>query len=308
MIISASRRTDIPAFFGEWVINRLKAGYVMVRNPFNYSCVYRIELSPKTVDCIVFWTKNPIPFIHRLHDITCPFYFLFTITGYGNELETNLPERETIIKSFIRLSGTIGKERVIWRYDPILLTSSIDISWHYRNFTDLAKRLGKYTNTCIFSFIYMYQKCIKNLKGKEARSIAQDDQMMLAGRLSQIAKSYGIALYTCATEAHLTSVGIEHGSCVNKILIEQIIGSKLNIKKDKHQRDHCQCYESIDIGAYNTCMHNCLYCYANSNSESVKKNFALHNPGSPLLFGEVKKDDNVTVRHIKSNKIYHPLF
>ena len=297
MIISASRRTDIPAYYGEWFMNRLRENYVLVRNPFNPAYISRIRLIEKEIDCIVFWTKNPVPFIRWLPRIIVPYYFLFTITGYGRDLEKSIPEKEILVDSFIQLSSICGRERVIWRYDPVILTDNFTIEWHIRNFADLATQLHSYTGKCIFSFLHLYSKCKTSLKDTGSREITDNEKMLLSAEMAKIALSCHIELESCATETELSMFGIRNGSCINKKIIENITGFSLKTCKDKYQRKHCGCIESIDIGAYNTCPGHCLYCYANSGFDRVRRNIEDHDPKSSLLTGKLSGSDQIFDRN-----------
>ena len=256
--------------------------------------VRKIDLNPEIIDCIVFWTKNPRPMMDQLEQLKphC-FYFLFTITPYGPDLEKHLPDKREIIDTFIELSQRIGKERVIWRYDPILLSDKIDDNFHRLQFEYLTARLHSYTERCIISFLDMYKKCVRNLKGLKIKAPDSDDMLRLAGILSKISGQYQMELVTCAEEIDLSGMGIHHGKCIDGELISRICGRRLLLKKDPHQRKTCGCVESIDIGAYNTCPHNCLYCYANSDVLAVQRNIALHDPGSPLLFGQLSGKEKI---------------
>lgn len=310
MIISASRRTDIPAFYSRWFLNRLKEGFVMVRNPMNPSLVGKIPLNPGLTDCIVFWTKNPANMMDQLDQLKgYHYYFLFTITAYGSDLERHLPPKDEVIDTFSQLSQRIGKERVIWRYDPILLNDTIDEDYHRRRFHHIANRLHSYTERCIISFIDMYKKCERNLKGFNIKELNNDEMVRMAEMLHPLAERYGIRMVTCAEEIDLSAVGIHHGKCIDEELISRITGYELEVKKDLHQRKTCRCVESIDIGAYNTCPHICLYCYANSDPRTVRQNAARHNPESPLLFGELSGEEKVVERKIESfKKVQRDLF
>lgn len=286
MILSVSRRTDIPAFYGEWFLKRLASGFVLVPNPMNPHQASRVLLSPGLIDGIVFWTKNPAPFIDKLNQLgDYPYYFLFTVTPYGATWERFVPRKEEIIETFKRLSRQIGPDRVIWRYDPVILTNEIDETYHTRNFTQIAQSLASYTRRCIFSFLDMYQKCQRNLKGFSIREPGPAEMIRLAGRLADTARDCGIELLSCAEAIDLSPVGVRHGKCIDDELIGRICGYSLEVGKDKHQRSSCCCVESIDIGMYHTCPHICLYCYANSDAGTVQANFARHDPASPLLSG-----------------------
>lgn len=300
MIISVSRRTDIPAFYFQWFINRLKDGYVLVRNPMNYNQVSKISLSEEHVDCFIFWTKNPkniLSDIHLLRDYN--FYFQITITPYDQNIEVGLPKKDEIIESFIELSKTIGKDKVIWRYDPILLSKNIDYEYHFKYFDYIASKLSAFTDKCIISFLDEYNKTIRNTKDIFLKRIDNNDMLEISRGLSEIALKYNIKIDSCAEKVDLSDYGIGHAKCIDDQLVSRIIGRKLSIDKDKNQREECGCVESIDIGAYNTCPHLCKYCYANYSLKTAQKNHKLHNPDSPLLFGELRGDETITERKME---------
>jgi hypothetical protein len=300
MIISASRRTDIPAFYSKWFFNCLDKGFAMVRNPFNPQQVSKISLNPQLIDCIVFWTKNPRNMLSQLDLLkNYYYYFLFTITSYGPELEKHLPPKDEVIETFSELSRKIGKEKVVWRYDPILITDSIDEDYHYQHFEYIAGKLSPYTEKCIISFLDMYKKCEKNLKDFVIKELDPEGMTRLAAKLNRIAKSLNIEMVTCAEKIDFSQVNIKHGKCIDDELISRITGVQLDMKKDKYQRKTCCCVESVDIGAYNTCNHICLYCYANSDPRAVEKNMTRHHWDSPLLLGKLSPGDKITER--KSN-------
>ena len=301
MILSVSRRTDIPAFYSKWFFNRIKEGFVYVRHPMNLHQISRIELTPELIDCIVFWSKNPkpmFPYLDLLKDYM--YYFQFTINPYDMQFEQNVPRKSSIIATFKELSDKIGPERVIWRYDPIILTDKINIEYHLRYFEELAKRLEGKTKRCVISFLDLYKKTERNLKGTYIRELQENEMITLAGNLAIIASAYGITIQSCAEAIELQSVGIAHGHCIDSILIEDLLGVKLVVGKDKNQRPECGCVQSIDIGEYNTCSHMCKYCYANFNKDRVLEKIYKHNPYSPLLIGEVGPNDKITTRKIFS--------
>lgn len=301
MILSVSRRTDIPAFYSDWFFNRLKEGYVCVRNPMNIHQVSKISLSPDVIDCIVFWSKNPRPMLARLDELeNYMYYFQYTINAYDKGFETGVPRKEGIIKTFKELSDKIGSKRVIWRYDPILLTEAMDIDYHVCYFEEIAKRLEGYTNTCVISFVDLYKKTQSSLKDTQAREPSLKEMLELSAKMFFISKKYGITIQTCAEEIALESVGIKHGRCIDNALIEDLLGVKLVVSKDPNQRKECGCVQSIDIGEYNTCSHGCKYCYANFKEAMVLRNRAAHDPQSPLLIGHIGEDDKVTERKLFS--------
>ncbi len=304
MILSVSRRTDIPGYYSEWFINRLKEGFVYVRNPMNPHQVSRINLSPDVVDCIVFWTKNPEPMLSRLHEIApYNYYFQFTLTCYGKDIESNLPhKREKLIPIFRELSHRIGRERVIWRYDPIIFTNTYTPEYHLRAFEQIAVALEGCTERCVISFVDTYTKIHRNMVAMGAYELEQAELLSFAGQLSAIAKRHGMKMGSCAEGIDLEKCGIEHNSCIDRALIEQIIGCKLNISKDKNQRPECGCVESVEIGTYNTCRNGCKYCYANHSPESVAKNCSKYDPISPILCGNITEEDKITERKVKKYK------
>ena len=302
MILSVSRRTDIPAFYSEWFFNRLREGFVYVRNPMNIHQVSKIVLSPEVIDCIVFWSKNPSPMLPRLDELKdYMYYFQYTINPYDKSLEVDVPKKDgIIIDTFKSISEKIGPERVIWRYDPVLLTDQMNKEYHLRYFEEIAKRLKGYTNTCVISFIDLYKKAQSNLKDTEVREPCFHEMIELAAKMCVIAMQYGMKIQTCAEEIALESVGVKHGKCIDNALIEDLLGVKLVVSKDPNQRKECGCVQSIDIGEYNTCAHGCKYCYANFKDSVVAQKRASHDPNSPLLIGNLTPDDKVTERKLFS--------
>ncbi|MDE7016823.1 MAG: DUF1848 domain-containing protein [Lachnospiraceae bacterium] len=302
MIISASRRTDIPSYYSEWFFNRLKEQYVLVRNPMNMHQIGKIDLSPKVVDGIVFWTKNPVPMLNRLEELEkYNYYFQFTLTAYGPEVETGLPSKnKVIIPSFQRLSKEIGKKKVVWRYDPIFLNEKYTIDYHCRYFAVLASKLALYTEKCTISFLDYYRNTERNMKPLHIHPLTVEQQKEIIEKFVRIAQRYNLHLDTCAESCDFGKFGVSHACCIDKERFERIGKYKLNVEKDKNQREECGCVASIDIGAYNTCRNGCLYCYANYSGMSVNNNFGKHNLESPLLFGKVNEEDKVKERNVTS--------
>ncbi len=298
MIISASRRTDIPAFYSQWFLNRIREGFVLVRNPMNYHQISRIDLSPELIDGIVFWTKNPLPMLGRLNELTdYMYYFQFTVTPYDTDIEPWVPsKKEVILPAFRALSKAIGPERVIWRYDPILLNHRYTISRHIEAFSSMAQALHGYTQKCMISFVDSYRNTRRHKNTLSLEPIGPDEMAAIAQSFSSIAQKYHIALATCAEDADLTAWGISHGCCIDRTLFEKLLGRSLRLKKDPHQRGACGCAASVDIGVYNSCRHLCRYCYANYNEPLASQNASLHNPDAPLLIGTVRDGDRVYER------------
>jgi hypothetical protein len=302
MIVSASRRTDIPSFYTEWLIRRLNEGYVLVRNPVNSRFVSRISLLPDAAEFIVFWTKNPAPMISgldRIDRFSIPYYFLFTVTPYDTRLERNLPDKDHILETFRMLSERIGKRRTIWRYDPVVLSDDIDETYHRIRFERICAKLENRTGRCIISFLDLYRKCRRNLQGLGIREPGIEEKIDLARDLVKIAAKYGIVVQSCAEDAELSAAGVKNGKCIDDGLISEIIGKTVSACKDRTQRKRCGCVESVDIGAYDTCTNGCLYCYANSNPASARRNRAAHDPASGLIFGEISPADRIVEREMR---------
>lgn len=277
MIISCSRRTDIPAFYSDWFFNRLRDGYVLVRNPINPHRVRNVSLAPPDVDCIVFWTKDPAPMLERIDLLKdYHYYFQFTITPYGKDIEPNLPSKKEITDTFLKLSDKIGKKRMIWRYDPIILSAGINIDYHTTHFHNMASQLAGHTEKCIISFLDMYSHIKSRMADVTVRPPDESEMRILALQLARIAETFEIKVATCAEEIDLADTGVEHGQCIDDRLISELTGKELKLAKDKYQRKFCGCVASIDIGEYNTCRHGCRYCYANVNQKKIEKNRFLN--------------------------------
>jgi len=307
MILSASRRTDIPNYYSEWFLNRIKEGFLYVRNPMNTHQVSRIELSPQVVDCIVFWTKNPADMLGHLKELKeYPYYFQFTLTGYGRDIEPNLPDKKTeLITTFQALSDRVGKARVIWRYDPVFINEKYTVQYHFRTFKEIACSLKHYTEKVVISFVDFYAKTQRNTKELNIKSLNKEELFGLARGFAEIADKNELIIETCAEEIELQRLGIRHGSCIDKELIERILGCRLVGGKDKNQREQCGCFESVEVGAYNTCKNRCKYCYANYNDRKVEEQIGLYDINSPLLCGRLHPDDKVTIRKMKSLRAVH---
>lgn len=304
MILSVSRRTDIPNYYFEWFSNRIREGFLYVRNPMNAHQISKLDLSPEVVDCIVFWTKNPEKMLSQLDCLRdYMYYFQFTLTGYGKDIEPQLPDkRGRLIPIFQNLSKNVGRQRVIWRYDPILISGKYTIDYHLRAFEEIAGSLANYTEKVVISFLDMYAKTIRNTKGLEITELSDTEKIRLAKQLKEIASRHHLIMETCAEQIDLQEIGIQHGSCIDKKLIETLLGCRLTGGRDKNQRKECGCLESIDVGAYNTCLNGCRYCYANNNDRQVKENSRRFLAASPLLCGNIDSRDIVTDRKLHSLK------
>ncbi len=303
MILSVSRRTDIPAFYSDWFMGRIREGYLYVKNPMNAHQISQINLSPELVDCIVFWTKNPKPLMKYLPELNdYAYYFQYTITGFGKEVEKNVPSIDESIDTFISLSKQIGKKRVIWRYDPIFISDTYSVEYHEKMFDYIASKLAGYTEKCVISFVDDYGKNHKNLQSLGMHLMKIDTMKELAEKLSSIGKKYSLPLASCAERIDLQKYGIAHNCCIDKELIESITGFQMLGKKDKNQREECGCLESIEVGTYNTCRNDCKYCYATYSIDSVISNTKSYDVNSPLLCGKTDENSKITERKVKSLK------
>lgn len=293
MIVSASRRTDIPAFYADWFANRLRAGFLLARNPFNPRQVRRVSLARPDVDAIVFWTRNPeklLPHLPLLDSMGHAYYFQYTITGYPRALERAVPGPRAAIGTFVRLSDMIGPDRVVWRYDPILLSNLLDVSEHKRLFGKIARLLRGRTRRAVISFADFYKKTERNLKAVEnlrCEDIAANQAALsdLAAFMAAAGAENGMEVQTCSEKLDLERFGIRHGKCIDDGLLRSVFGIDAGDGKDKGQRPECGCVKSVDIGAYDTCLHGCVYCYATSNPRLAARNRERHDPESPFLIG-----------------------
>ncbi len=304
MIISASRRTDIPAFFSEWFFNRLKDGVIRTRNPFNYHQVNQIDLYPEDIDCIVFWTKNAEPMLHKLDMLKeYAYYFQYTITPYPKKYEPNLDDLSHRIETFIQLSERIGKDHVIWRYDPIFFSDDIDLGFHLRMFEKIAQAIAKHTFRCIISFIDLYDTMKSNIRDLGIKDMNDKLNRSIAQELVPIANHYNLKIHTCAERIDLEDIGISHGKCIDDRVISRLTNKPFDTAKDPNQREECGCIKSFDIGVYNTCQNGCKYCYATRNHYTSLNNKYKHDPLSPFLIGNSEDRDQVKIKN-KKNQTY----
>lgn len=306
IIVSASRSTDIPTFYSDWFVERWKAGYVKWNNPFNGVPLY---VSFKNTRIVVFWSKNPKPMMKHidfLNENIKNYYFQFSLNDYDNEgYEGKVPRLENRIKTFKELSNKIGKDKVVWRFDPLLLTNEIDVKVLLKRLSNIGNQLCEYTNKLVFSFadIGIYKKVESNLKKENIKYIefGLDTMMEFADGLQKLNKQWGFELATCAEKFDLNKFGINHNKCIDDDLMIKIfshdnalmkfLGAELNEQrlfelesierktykiKDKGQREACGCIMSKDIGEYNTCPHECVYCYANTSKELAITNYKTH--------------------------------
>jgi hypothetical protein len=258
-------------------MERLRCGEVTVRNPFRPSQARTVSLKKPDVDALVFWSRDPRPFMGSLPEIErggYPYYFLLTVTGYSRLLEPAVPEIAEAVSFFRELAARIGRRRVVWRYDPVLFTPAMDAGFHLENFSRLAGILAPFASRVIVSFFDSYAKALRRLRqaGIAAESAAgsPDQQRDLLGRFATIAESAGLEIQSCAEPAIATGVSlganahplVGPGKCIDERLLNDLFGLNLSYRKDPAQRKLCLCQQSVDIGSYGACGHGCLYCYA----------------------------------------------
>lgn len=293
MIINTGGRTDTVQYYTKWLLKRFEEGYVCSRNPMFPNFVTRYALTPQTVDCVVFCSKNYQPILPDITKITSKFntYFHYTITAYGKDVEPGVPSIETSMETLKRLSGIVGKQRVAWRYDPILLTDAYTVDTHMRTFGMMAEELAPYVDRCIFSFVEMYKKVETNMP--ELILLTEESKNVIAQGIGAIAQKNGLYLQTCGTNGDYARYGIHPSGCMTLDILGKANGVSFRNLKHKGMREGCHCIESHDIGAYDTCLNGCKYCYANKNPRKAFENYRLHDPNSPLLLGHLQETDVV---------------
>ncbi|MDD7362567.1 MAG: DUF1848 domain-containing protein [Peptoniphilus sp.] len=290
MILSASRRTDIPTFFSDWFLARLKEGFLYVRNPYNRR-IGKLVLTPEEVELIVFWTKNAMPLTPHLDEIErlgyTTYCFFYTVTPYGLDVEAGLPEKNKIVENFIALSKKIGRDRMTLRYDPILIDRHYTPDFHVRAFRALLGRLEGYTERVVVSFIDLYP----SIKGA-FRPVSMRERYFLLTQFEAIAAENGMSLQTCCEQTP-EGCGVISRACIDRDYVEKITGLRVLAPEDGGQRTMCRCIESVDIGNYDTCKNGCRYCYATH----PQKPTAHYDPSSPILCDSIDRGEIITLRH-----------
>ncbi len=311
MIISASRRTDIPAFYSRWFINRLRAGYCIVPNPFDTRQTAYISLSPEDVDVIVFWTRNPRPLFQYLDELEARsyrYYFQYTLMDNPRLLDEHNPPSAAALDTFRKLADRIGPQRLVWRYDPIVLSNLTSPDFHRDAYEKLAVALRGSTRRSVISLLDVYGKIRKRLTGLAAQGAqliplqAGFDPLRVAPSglpvgadmpdwlgsllrdLAQIAQANQMEIVSCAEELDLQPFGIQPGKCIDDDLIARVFGLEVSHAKDAGQRKACGCVQSKDIGMYDSCLLGCRYCYATSSFERARQNYLRHDPDAPTLY------------------------
>ena len=288
MILQTGQRTDIPAFYGQWLINRVRQGFVDVRNPYNPMQITRYPINHEVVDGIAFCTKNPLPFIPLLHEINdYRQYWHMTITPYGADIETNVPQVALVIDGFKHISTKRNPQSMVWRYDPIILTHNYTVDFHFESFYKMAKALEGYTDTVVVSFLDIFDKVAQNFP--EGYRPSLDIQTKIIKELVSIAHSHHMILKTCGEGVIFKELGANTEGCLTLDCYERAWNIKLKAPKRAPARPECNCYLHGDIGAYDSCSHFCRYCYANTNQAVVRYNRLHHDPNSSLLIGRLSK-------------------
>lgn len=304
MVLFISGRTDILTYYSNWLIKRMRAGYVDTRNPYNPTLVSRINFS--NVDIVVFCTKNPHPFIKYLDEAevllkNVPFIFHITMTPYNDDVEPIIGKvKKYVIEDIKYLSSRYGKDRIFLRYDPILKNNRYTIDYHIRAFTKLVSSLKDYVSNIVISFIDLYKNVLNNKNILKLEKISEEDLIKLASEFGKIAKENNINIFTCGEKMKFFKYGFINGSCLSKtyaINLMNELGKNVKFKKQSNRKNnYCECVEMVDIGAYNCCLSKCRYCYANFDEKAVNNNYLLHDEDSSLLIGHLNKDDVIKER------------
>jgi hypothetical protein len=293
VVISASRRTDIPAFYADWFINRVRAGWCRVPNPFNSRQISEISLRPADVDAFVFWSKDPrplIPYLDELDRLGYVYYFLFTLNDYPADLEPGVPDLDTRVATFRKLSERLGSDRVVWRYDPIIISTATTHQYHQKRFEALCGILAGSTRRVIVSLVDYYRKTERRLSKIEMDGLefdrdaaARPETRALLAAMSRTARDHGIEIQACAQAEDFPDEGVPAGSCIDAALIARL-DRPVPAKKDKGQREACLCIDSRDIGVNDTCLHGCRYCYATRDHDLAVRRHAAHDERGAALY------------------------
>lgn len=295
MVINTGMRTDIPAFYSKWFMNRIKEGFVYVKNPYNPKIIIKFSLNPQVVDCIDFCTKNPEPMLKYLDDLKdYNMLWYVTITPYDYSIEPNVLDKDIVIESFKKLVEKLPNSFVGWRYDPIFFNKDYGLKRHIKEFEYIAKKLKGYTDTCVISFIDLYDKVKKN--APDLIRPSEEAQIILAKEFCRIGKENNIKIYACCEKDYLSKYGVICTGCKSKEIVRKSISYDLEVPPNtKNIRVGCSCLMGNDIGAYNTCKHLCKYCYANTSKEKVIENTKKYNENSPILCDEIKPFNKLAV-------------
>lgn len=304
MIISIGMRTDIINYYTPWLLKRIKEEYAYSRNPYYPELVYKVSLKPEDIDTMIMCSKNYKPILPYLPQISkkYPLYCHYTITAYDKDMEPFVPSIDDSINTLIELSIILGKKSIAWRYDPILLTHKYTIEYHLKTFEYICSKINNHIDRCIFSFVEMYPRFQTYLP--DIIPLKDSDKIALVKGLGAIAKKYGIHIQICGSNDDYTAYGVHRSGCVTLDILSK--ANNLNFKHLKHNgiRKGCHCIEQKSIGAYNTCLNGCRYCYANKKPYECKANYKKHDPNSPLILGHIQPNDKIIegkVNHYRLN-------
>lgn len=294
MILSVSRRTDIPAFYADWFYNRIAEGFILIRDRNNAKNVTRYPLTKDFVQAIVFWTKFGAPLLPKIESLQgWQFYIQHTLTSYTQELERNIPPKKEVVKGFVDLSDKIGPDRMIWRYDPIILSNRFTVEYHKRWFEEIARKLAGKTHRCVVSVLDQYPKNYAALQAVGAFAPAFLTTKELLTHFVSVASSWGITVEACAEEADFRSVGVNPTKCIDDRILYKLVNSQISSQKDRSQRAACGCVESFDIGANNTCPGGCVHCYAQNSKLELATRQAMYCVDSPMFCDRLRGDEIV---------------
>lgn len=305
MIINTGQRTDIPAFYSKWFMNRIREGYVLVRNPYYPTLVTKFILNPQVVDVIGFCTKNPRPMFPYLDELKEYGQFWYvTITIFDKDLEPNVLDKYQVIEDFKYLSNKIGKNKVGVRYTPIIVDKKYTVEEHIKFFRHLVEELHSYTELFVYGFLDVYDKL--KINHPELIDASDNDKVRITKEFVKICQEFNVDLRLCSKEKWLKDFGVDVDGCMRIKDYEYAISTNLDVKqKMQARKGYCACYLSNDIGAYNSCMHLCRYCYANGNKKLVETNYSKHDDNSPLLIGNIEPNDQIKEAKQESYKEYN---
>lgn len=308
-IVSASRRTDVPAFYGDWFMRRVREGFAGVVNPFGGKR-YLVSLRPEDVACFVFWSKNFTPFVDHLETLDrlgYRFYVNYTLTGVPSAFESDV-DKQNALKTLKYLSRRYSPRHINWRFDPIVLSTVCDSDFYLRAFERLAVELEGIVERCYFSFVMPYSKVKRNFQELEGATgirvidCGDDYRIELANQLASLAEAHGIQMYSCCGD-YLVGERIQQAHCIDGALIEQLFFPDGLSFSRKPTRQGCGCTESIDMGTYDTCPHGCVYCYANANKAVARRACESHDPDSAFL-GVGKSQSDPWIRELQSETLW----
>jgi len=283
-VISASRRTDIPAFHADWFIDRVRHGYCKVANPYNPAQAREVSLRSADVAAIVFWTRRAEPLRRYLDELDgrgFNYYFLYTITGCPAGMEPGLPDKQRCVEDFLELSARTGPEKVIWRYDPVIMSTDLDHDYHVEKFSGLAEQLAAGTNSVVITFLKMYPHIAEAMRKAGVFQPVRRERELLAKAIGDAAARQGLTVRGCGERESFPGQGIS--KCIDEKLLGRLFGLELSSAKDRGQPPECRCIRSIDIGAYGSCLHGCVYCYASRNFDRARLRYGRNARGREML-------------------------